>query len=161
MYVANWDLYGDSTGLILHGDSGGPLFSADSSGALRVVGVTSGVSCFDSEFSGTLQALWARTMNPDNAALIRRIVFASDGRVRGGDIRSGDSGSTASQSERLPTSIRGSQKSTIVPTSQIPTSSTATTMASGKPVSTVREESARRPPRHRGDAEETGLTAGY
>jgi hypothetical protein len=91
MYVANFDLYGDSTGLVLKGDSGGPLFSPDSGGALRVVGVTSGDSCFDSEFSGTLQSLWARTMNPDNAALIRRIVFASDGRARGSDIRAGDS----------------------------------------------------------------------
>jgi hypothetical protein len=90
MFVANFDLYGDSTGLVLRGDSGGPLFTPDGSGAMRVVGVTSGGSCFDSEFSGTLQALWARTMNPDNAALIRRIVFASDGRARGSDIQAGD-----------------------------------------------------------------------
>jgi hypothetical protein len=91
MYVANFNLYGDSTGLVLKGDSGGPLFSPDGSGAIRVVGVTSGDSCFDSEFSGTLQALWTRTMNPENAALIRRVVFASDGRSRGNDVRTGDS----------------------------------------------------------------------
>ena len=90
MFVANWDLYGDSTGLILKGDSGGPLFSPDPNGAMRVVGVASGGSCFDSEFSGTLQSLWARTMHPENAALIRRIVFASDGRARGSDVRAGD-----------------------------------------------------------------------
>ena len=91
MFVANWDLYGDSTGLILKGDSGGPLFSPDSSGAMRLVGVASGGSCFDSEFSGTLQSLWARTMEPANAALIRRIVFAANGRTRGSDVRAGDS----------------------------------------------------------------------
>lgn len=90
MFVANWDLYGDSTGLILKGDSGGPLFSPDFNGVMRVVGVASGVSCFDSEFSGTLQSLWARNFEPDNAALIRRVVFASDGRARGSDVRAGD-----------------------------------------------------------------------
>jgi hypothetical protein len=36
MFVANWDLYGDSTGLILKGDGGGPLFSPDSSGVMRM-----------------------------------------------------------------------------------------------------------------------------
>lgn len=91
MFVANFNLYGDSTGLILKGDSGGPLFSPDGSGAMRVVGVASGGSCFDSEFSGTLQALWARTFNPENAALMRRVVMASDGRARGSDVHVADS----------------------------------------------------------------------
>lgn len=85
MFVANWDLYGNSTGLILKGDSGGPLFTPDGTGAMRLVGVASGTSCEDWELGGTLQSLWARTFNPDNAALIRRIVMASDGRARGSD----------------------------------------------------------------------------
>jgi hypothetical protein len=102
MFVANWDLYGDSTGQILKGDSGGPLFSPDSTGNMRVVGVAAGASCFDSEFSGTLQSLWARTFNDDNAALIRRIVMAPNGRVRGSDVGVSDTDGDGVAEQPLP-----------------------------------------------------------
>jgi hypothetical protein len=91
MFVANFDLYGDSTGLILGGDSGGPLFTPDSMGTMRLVGVATGGACKDFEIGGTLQGLWTRTFNPDNAALIRRIVIASNGRARGSDVSVTDS----------------------------------------------------------------------
>jgi hypothetical protein len=102
MFVANWDLYGDSTGLVLKGDSGGPLFSPDGAGNMRVVGVASAGSCFDSEISGTLQALWTRTFNVENAALIRRIVMASNGRARGSDVSWSDTDGDGVAEKPLP-----------------------------------------------------------
>jgi hypothetical protein len=86
VFVANWDLYGDSTGLLLAGDSGGPLFTPDPSGAMRVVGVAAGNACEDAEFWGTLQSLWARTFAPENAAMIRGVLVGGDGRWRGSDV---------------------------------------------------------------------------
>lgn len=102
MFVASWDLYGDSTGLTLAGDSGGPLFSPDSAGAMRIIGVASGTACDDSEHSGVLQSLWARTFNLENAALIRRIVFASNGRARGGDVSVSDTDGDGVSEQPLP-----------------------------------------------------------
>ena len=102
MFVANWNLYGNSTGLTLKGDSGGPLFTPDGTGAMRVVGVVSGGACEDWALGGTLQSLWARTFNLDNAALIRRIVMASNGRVRGSDVGVSDSDGDGVAEEALP-----------------------------------------------------------
>jgi hypothetical protein len=104
MFVANFNLYGDSTGLVLSGDSGGPLFSPDPTGAIRVIGTTSGNACFDSELSGTIQDLWARTFNEDNAALLRRVVMASNGRVRGSDVSFSDTDGDGVAESPLPDS---------------------------------------------------------
>lgn len=102
MFIANWNLYGNSTGLTLKGDSGGPLFTPDATGAMRVVGVVSGGACTDWHFGGTLQSLWTRAFNPDNAALIRRVVMASNGRVRGSDVGVADSDGDGVAEEALP-----------------------------------------------------------
>jgi trypsin len=88
MFVANFDLYGDSSGLVLSGDSGGPLFSPDGAGTMRLV--VSGGACENAELWGTLQSLWTRTFNAENAALIKRIVMAPDGRARGSDVGAND-----------------------------------------------------------------------
>lgn len=102
MFIANWNLYGNSTGLTLKGDSGGPLFTPDGTGAMRVVGVVSGGACKDWELGGTLQSLWTRTFNPDNAALIRRVVMASNGRARGSNVGVFDSDGDGVAEEVLP-----------------------------------------------------------
>jgi trypsin len=85
MFIANFDLYGDSTGLVLPGDSGGPLLSFDATGAVRIIGVTSGDGCSDHEVSGTLQSYWTRTFNTDNAALLSAVVMRPDGQLRAAD----------------------------------------------------------------------------
>ncbi len=100
-------------------------------------------------------------MNPDNAALIRRIVFASDGRVRGGDIRSGDSDFDGVTERAPPDMNPWIPEIDNCPDVANPDQLDSNNDGIGEACQHCPRGSPRRPPRHRGDAEETGLTAGY
>jgi len=88
MFNETFDLFGDSAGFGLPGDSGGPLISTNAGGDLRVIGVTSFFECKEGPFGGTLQSLFAATVDArsGNAAFMRQFAMNPDGSLFGDDV---------------------------------------------------------------------------
>ncbi len=97
MFLQDFDAYGDTSGFLLPGDSGGPIVMTNANGDRRVAGVASLQACTKRTYgcangliepSGTLQNLWARTMDDEsgNRAFLRRYALNPDGSLLGDDV---------------------------------------------------------------------------
>ncbi len=97
MFLQTFDAFGDISGFLHPGDSGSGLLVQDASGNVRVAAVASmhwcakhtiGCDAQPLQRTGTLENLWARTMDErsGNRAFLRAIVLSSDGSLLGDDV---------------------------------------------------------------------------